>query len=80
MICHNLRQLILDIIRVLGLTTNAGKNLRSLSQVALSNKVTRGLGQTEQTTSQDQGPGELEADWDTVGARVETVLSAVVDA
>lgn len=73
-------QLLLDELRVDRLTTDGSQSLSSLLELALLDEVTRRLGQTGDTTTKDQSPGELDTDWDAVRATVHTILSTVDNA
>jgi hypothetical protein len=76
----NLSELLLDIVRVGGLVTDATKHLGGLGEIALADEVTGRLGKEEETNSKDDGPDELDGDGNAVRARVGAVLSAIVDA
>lgn len=76
----DLVELLLDEVGILGLVTDAGKGSTSLVLLALADEETRGLGEEEETSSEDQSPEQLESDGDAVGTRVGAVLGTVVDA
>lgn len=79
MVGNNLGQFLLDIVGFNGLTADTGQHIGSLVQVSLLHKVTRRLREDKKTTSENQGPGKLQSDGDSIGARVVPVLGAIVD-
>lgn len=76
----DLGDLRLDILGVLGLTSDPGKGLDGVFDAATLDKVSGRVGEEEQTTSEDDGPRELEADGDLVGLHAVEVLGSVDDA
>lgn len=76
----DLSKLVLDIVGVLGLASDTGQGVDGLLNFTLLDKVTGRVGEEEQTTTEDQSPGELDGDGDTVGASVVVVLGAVDNA
>lgn len=75
-----LGKLRLDVLRISGLTTDPGQSAGSLLKLIILDEVAGRLGQAEKTTAEDDGPGELDGDWNAVRARVHAVLSGLVDA
>jgi len=73
-------QFLLDVLRSFWLTTELGQDVDCLVEVSLPDIVTRRLGEQEETGSKNDSPQHLEAHWDTVGAGIESVLGAIVDA
>jgi len=73
-------QFLLDVLRSFWLTTELGQDVDCLVEVSLLDKVTRRLGEQEETGSKNDSPQHLEGHWDTVGAGIESVLGAIVDA
>ncbi|KAH3668419.1 hypothetical protein OGAPHI_002173 [Ogataea philodendri] len=76
---HNLGQFLLDVVAVDGLSSESGKNLSSLVELALLDVVSWGVWEQEQTTSQDDSPKQLQTNRNSVGARVGSVLGTVVN-
>lgn len=76
----NLSKLVLDILRVLRLASDTGQGVDSLLDLTLLDEVTGRVGEEEQTATENQSPGELNGDGDTVGASVVVVLGAVDNA
>ena len=70
----------LNKLRASRLVTKSFKNSGSLVQLALHDKVSRGLRQPKQSSSEDQGPEELNCHRDSVGATVCSILGTVVNA
>jgi len=77
---NNLGEFDFDELRIGGLTTEAAKRLASIFDSALLDIVSRGVRKEEDTSEEDQAPGELDANWDSVTARVSSVLDGIVDA
>jgi len=75
----DLVDLSLDVLRVLGLATDTSKRMNGLFLLALADVETRGFRKDEKTNSEDNSPKHLESDGNAVGARVGTVLSAIVN-
>lgn len=75
----NFGELDLNVLRVLGLATDAGEGMGGLGDVALLDEVTRRIGKEEQATAEDEGPGELDGDGNAIGTGVVPVLGAVDD-
>lgn len=63
---NNLGEFLLDVVRVDGLATNAGKDCSSVDKVTLLDEVAGRLGKEEETDEKDQGWEELDSDGDTV--------------
>jgi hypothetical protein len=77
---NDLSKLILDVLGVERLATDAAKSVGSLVELALLDPVTGRLGEESKTNGEDDGPEELDANGDTVGASVATVLGCVHNA
>ena len=77
---NNLRELSLDVLAVLGLTTQSGERGASLLDATALDEVSRGVGKACDTDREDDTPGELDANGNAVLAAVTTVLDSVVDA
>jgi len=75
----NLGKLGLDQSRVLVLSTKTGQNVSSSGDVLLLDKVSRRLGEHEETETEDKTPSELDTDGDSVRSRVGSVLGKVDD-
>jgi hypothetical protein len=75
----NLGKLGLDQSRVLILTTETSQGVSGSGNVLLLDKVSRRLGEAEETESEDGTPGELDSDGDSVSAVVRSVLGKVDD-
>ena len=80
MVGDDLSKLVLNVLRVKRLTTDATKSGSGLVQLALLHVVTRRLGQESKTNREDDSPEKLNSDGDTVGASVAAVLCGVYDA
>lgn len=76
----NLSKLVLDVVGVLRLASDTGQGVDGLLDLALLDEVTGRVGEEHQTTTEDQSPGELNGNGDTVGAGVVVVLGAVDNA
>lgn len=76
----DLVQLELNVLRVGRLATDAGESLASSLLVVLADEETGGLGQEEETSSENQSPEHLQSNGNTVGAGVSAVLGSVVNA
>lgn len=57
----------------------AGKRLGSILVAVLLDEETGSLGQNDHSGDQNDGPGELNSDGDTVAAGIRAVLGAIVD-
>ncbi len=79
LIGDNLGKLVLDVLGVPGLATKPLKRGGSVKDATALDKVTGRIRQEGQPTTENQGPGELDADGDAVGARVGAVLRRVHD-
>lgn len=80
MVGNDLSKLVLDVVGIDRLSANRRQCLRGFLELALLDEVTWGFGKEEQSGSQDDGPQELDCDWDSVGSSVVAVLSRVHDA
>ena len=76
----NLSQLSLDILGVLGLTTNTGEGVNGVFDAAPLDKVSGRVGEEQETTTEDDSPGELNGDGNAVGLGAVEVLGSVDDA
>jgi len=70
---NNLGELGLDVLAVLGLTTESGEGVASLLDAATLDEVSRGVGKACNTTTEDDTPSKLDADGNAVLAAVTTV-------
>ena len=61
------------------LTTQTGKSVAGTLNAATLDEVTWGVWQEEETTTENETPGKLNADRDAVRAGVGAVLDCVVD-
>ena len=77
---NDLGKLLLDVFRVDGLTSEPGEHGGGVVELATLDKVSRRLGEEEETGAEDDGPRHLDGDRDAVRARVQAVLRAIVDA
>lgn len=77
---NDLGKLVLDEGGVTRLVANLGERNGGLLEITLLDPEARGLGEEEETRAEDDGPKELDADGDTVGAGVVAVLGRVDDA
>ena len=77
---NDLSKLSLNELRVLGLATKLGERGLGLGDGLALDVVSGRLGKACNTTTEDETPGELDADGDTVLAAVGAVLDSVVDA
>lgn len=75
----NLGQLGQNVFGCRRLSTDANECVNCGFRLALPDIITRGLGEEDETTAEDDSPGELDSDRDAVGARVGTVLGSVID-
>ena len=80
MVGNDLGKLILDVLRVESLATDAAQGVGSLVELALLDVVTRRLWQKSQTNRENDGPEELDGDRDTLRAGIAAVLGSVDDA
>lgn len=76
----DLGNLRLDVLGVLGLTTDTGESVDSLFDLTALDEVARRVGEEEETDSEDDSPGELDADGDLVGLHGVHVFGSVDDA
>lgn len=76
----DLGDLRLDVLGVLRLATDSGEGFDGVLDAATLDEVSRRVGEEEETTAEDDGPGELETDGDLVGLHAVEVLGSVDDA
>ncbi|KAG7698243.1 hypothetical protein KL915_001960 [Ogataea haglerorum] len=76
---HDLGELLLDVVGVHRLASESGEHLGGPVELAPEDKVSWRFWEQEQSNSEDDGPEQLQRNRDSVGARVVSVLSAVVD-
>lgn len=76
----NLSQLGLDILGVLGLTADTGEGVNGVFDAAPLDKVSGRVREEQETTTEDDSPGELDGDGDAVGAGAVEVLGSVDNA
>ncbi len=77
---HDLGQLELDVLGLLGLAAHAGEHGGGLFELTVDDEEAGRLGEDEETGGQDDGGDQLDGDGDPVRAAVEAVLGGVVDA
>lgn len=77
---NNLSNLSLDELGVLGLAADARQGVNGSRDITLLDVVSWGVGEEEETTTEDDSPGELETDGDAVGVGAVEALGAVDDA
>lgn len=75
----DLGDLRLDVLGVLGLASDSGKGVDGVLNAATLDEVSGRVGEEEETTGEDDGPGELETDGDLVGLHAVEVLGSVDD-
>lgn len=80
MVGDDLGKLVLDVLRVDRLATDAGQGLCGLVELALLDEETGRLREQGQTPTENESPKELDGDGDSVGASVTAVLGRVDDA
>jgi hypothetical protein len=76
----DLGNLRLDVLGVLGLTTDTGESVDSLLDLTTLDEVSRRVGEEEETNSEDDSPGELKTNGDLVRLHGVEVLGSVDDA
>lgn len=76
----DLGELDLDVLGILGLSTEPAEGIGGIVESSALDEVTGGVREEDQTTAEDKTPGELDADGDTVGAGIVAVLSSVGNA
>lgn len=76
----NLSNFGLDKLGVLGLTTDTGEGVDSIFNAATLDEESRRVGKEEETTTEDNSPGELDANGDLVRLHAVEVLGCVDDA
>lgn len=75
----DLGDLRLNVLGVLGLTTDTGKGIDSVFDSALLDEVSGGVGEEEETTTKDDSPGELNTNGDLVRLHAVVLLGTVDD-
>lgn len=75
----DLGDLRLDVLGVLRLASDLGKGVDGVFNAATLDEVSGRVGEEEETTGEDDGPGELETDGDLVGLHAVEVLGSVDD-
>lgn len=75
----DLSNLRLDVLGVLGLTTDTGEGVDSLLDLTTLDVVSRRVREEEKTTTEDDSPGELDTDGDLVRLHGVEVLGSVDD-
>lgn len=73
------RQLDLDVLGLTGLSTEFGESDGCIFETALLDEVSGRIWEEEKTATEDDGPGELDGDGDSVGTRVCALLCGVDD-
>ena len=79
LVCDDLRQLGLDVLRRAWLAAQPGERLAGLFDFTTLHVVPRRLWQEDETHTEHETEDELDADGDAVGARIGAVLREVVD-
>ena len=79
MVGNDFSELVLNKVRVGRLSSDDTEGSSGGIDSASLDVPTRRLGKEEETRSENQGPEELDTDWDSVRARVESVLAGVDD-
>ena len=79
-ICNDLGNFNLNVLRVFWLTAEPGKSVHSLLNLASLDEVAGRIWEEEQTTAKDDTPGELNADGDAIRAGAIVVFGGIVDA
>jgi len=77
---NDLSQFLLNVLRVTGLATDAGKRMGGPVELTTLDEVTRRFWESEKTTSQDQSPKNLNGNGNAVRSGSETLLGGVGDA
>ena len=80
MVGDDLSELILNVLGIGRLATDASERIGGLVELALLDVETRRFGEESKTSGEDDGPEELDGDRDTVGASVTAVLGGVDNA
>ena len=80
MVGNDLRQFVLDVVRIQWLASHGCQCERGFLELALFDEESRGFRQDEQASGENDGPEELHGDGDAVGAGVVAVLGRVDDA
>jgi len=75
----DLSKLGLNVFRLGWLSTKSGEGSRCLFELTALDVVTWGIWESQETTSKDKGPCELDGNWDAVLSRVTDVLCDVND-
>lgn len=75
MVGNDLSKLLLNVVGVGRLTSNAGERIGSGIDSSPLDIPSWGFGQKEETGTEDEGPEELNGNRNSVGAGVEPVLS-----
>jgi hypothetical protein len=75
----NLSKLALDVDGVLRLATDTRQGVDCAGNITLLDEVARGVGKEHETSSEDDGPGELDGDGNAVSTSVITALGGVDD-
>lgn len=76
----NLSKLDLDVLGVGVLATKTGQRVGGSSEVTLLDEVAGRVGETHETTGEDDSPDKLDGDGNTVSTSILPVLSSVDDA
>lgn len=77
---NDLRKLNLDILRVFGLSTESAESIGSIVESSALDKVTGRVWQEQQAATEDNTPGKLDTDGNTVGASIIAALGGVGNA
>ena len=77
---NDLSQFLLNVLRLLGLSTDTRQDSGSFIKLSLDDEISGGLWEDEETSSKDDSRDQLDGNRDSVGAAVEAILGGVVDA
>ena len=77
---HDFGQFLLDVLGVPWLSAESCEDVHSSLDLALLHKISWGLGEEDESGSEDQSPQHLETDRDAVRARVGVVLRTIIHA
>jgi hypothetical protein len=74
---NDFSKFLLDVLGLDGLSTDARQDVSSSVELSLDNEISRGLWEKEETSSENDSGNQLDRDWDSVRAAVETVLGGI---
>lgn len=79
MVGDDFGKFLLDVLGVDGLASKTSESAGSLVEFSSLDEVSGRLREEEETATEDESPGELQTNWDTVRTSVAAVLSTVVN-